>query len=272
MHMLEKQNYAALDWQKICSNLTAAQQRQIRTKAVLEMTTSTNDWGLQQSRSADSLPAVCFAERQSKGRGRQGRAWASPQSQNIYMSLAWSFALPVAEISGLALAVAIPIVSILRQDGIHAQLKWPNDVWVNGEKIAGVLLESRVRSNYRCDVVIGIGLNVSMPDSVDIDQQWTDMSRQYDADKLIDRNKIAGRLLAALIDVCECYQQSGFNAFIEQWNDFDCCKGAELEISTDNGVFYGVGEGVDDTGRLKVSVDGKSMLLTSADIKVRFKT
>ncbi|MDH5485714.1 MAG: biotin--[acetyl-CoA-carboxylase] ligase [Gammaproteobacteria bacterium] len=269
--MLQNDDPGALNWQQISPGLTTGQLLQIRANAIFDSISSTNDWALEQCRVVDGLPAVCFAEQQSQGRGRQGRAWASPRSKNIYMSLAWPFDLPVAELGGLALAAAIPVAQCLRQRGIKAQLKWPNDIWVAGCKIAGILLETRVRSKQRVDVVIGVGLNVSMPDNLEIDQLWTDMSRQLGGGESINRNQVAACLLAGLMGVCEAYQLSGFGPYIEQWNDFDCCRGANLEITTDKHVVYGTGEGIDATGCLKVRVDGELMLFTSADIKVRLK-
>ena len=271
MRMPENRKDDRLEWRQI-SRYLSDQQQCIRTNAVFESIGSTNDWALEQLKSPQLLPAVCFAEHQSQGRGRQGRVWVSPRSMNVYMSLAWSFSLSVAEIGGLSLAAAFPIARVLRERGVDARLKWPNDVWVNGSKIAGVLLETRVKANGTLGVVIGIGLNVAMPDVQMIDQQWTDMSRQVEDRGRLDRNEIAGSLLAGLVDVCERYQQSGFGQFIDQWNDLDLCKGADLEIVNGDRVFNGTGLGIDNLGRLGVRVDGEDVMFVSADVRVRVRS
>jgi BirA family biotin operon repressor/biotin-[acetyl-CoA-carboxylase] ligase len=129
---------------------------------------STNTWALKECKAGRPLPFVCFAERQTEGKGRRGKAWVMPPESNVAMSLAWSFVLPYQSLQLLPLSIAMAIVET--QEGFNlkrVQIKWPNDVYVDGVKIAGVLIETKmlkrnVDNKNTIAVVIGIGLNYDM--------------------------------------------------------------------------------------------------------------
>ena len=129
---------------------------------------STNTWALKECKAGRSLPFVCFAERQTEGKGRRGKAWVMPPESNVAMSLAWSFVLPYQSLQLLPLSIAMAIVETLESFNLkRVQIKWPNDVYVDGVKIAGVLIETKIlKSNTdnknAIAVVIGIGLNYDM--------------------------------------------------------------------------------------------------------------
>ena len=121
---------------------------------------------------------ICLAEYQSAGRGRQGRPWVSPFAANIYMSLLWHFPVGIEGLAGLGLAVGASVLDACHRLGAEAvRLKWPNDLVCRGSKLAGILLELRSAADGGCFVVIGIGMNVRMPDQniAQIDQSWTDL-------------------------------------------------------------------------------------------------
>ena len=102
-----------------------------------------------------------MAGAQTHGRGRHGRQWFSP-SGSVYLSYIHRFNLPVASVSGFGLDAALAVAEVLEGLGIDARLKWPNDVHVEGKKIAGLLAElvEGTADSSHCTVIIGIGLNV----------------------------------------------------------------------------------------------------------------
>jgi len=105
---------------------------------------STNSWCLRQSKSGKVLPFACFAEQQTSGRGRRGKQWHMLAYNNIAMSLAWPFVLSKQSLNLLPLSIALAIVETLEDIGLkQVQVKWPNDVYVRGEKIAGILIETQ---------------------------------------------------------------------------------------------------------------------------------
>jgi len=262
--------YEVLNWLGISRRVEAKYQSKIKQSAVVASIASTNDWAMAQIQDA-KIPSVCFADQQTQGRGRNGRKWVSPRGQNIYMSLAWTFELAIDEFHGLGLAVAVAIVQLLKQYGINAQLKWPNDVLVDGKKIAGILLESRIRDKKNINVVIGIGLNIDMKivSAEQINQQWTDMRRETNLQKNICRNQIAGDLLSRILQVCDKYELYGFNAYKDEWQRYDICKQADLVITTAEDVVYGKGLGISDNGALRVMLEGRERVFYAADVSIR---
>lgn len=131
---------------------------------------STNDvaWSSARQTGADGL--VIFAEAQRRGRGRQGRRWFSPTGQNLLLSILLCEAVDALSPEAVTIAAGLAVAEAIEQEThLHAELKWPNDVLIDGVKVAGVLLERRVE-NGSAAMVIGLGVNVAAappPDQVD---------------------------------------------------------------------------------------------------------
>lgn len=194
---------------------------------------------------------IVVADHQSVGRGRRGRAWVSPLGANIYMSIGWSFQSGIAALEGLSLVVAVLVVRALGHCGFHGiTLKWPNDVLVDGRKLAGILLEVSGDVGGPCRVVIGIGINVRMPGAAaqQIDQPYTDLAANFGSK--IDRNMIAAAMILELTRGLEEFERSGFSTFHSQWDDLDTYKGRMVELRAATTVTQGVVQGVDQSGGL----------------------
>src|SRR5690606_37620720 len=152
----------------------------LRGLEVLFSVDTTNAWLLQQVRQQrrwleDNGCAVCLAERQTAGRGRRGRAWVSPFGSNLYFTMAQNFQGGALALEGLRLVVGVSVVEALAGLGIKGLgLKWPNDVFCQGSKVAGILLEMNGDVSGECQVVIGIGLNIRCEPSAmaDVGQAW----------------------------------------------------------------------------------------------------
>lgn len=124
----------------------------------------------------DSL--VVLAEKQTAGRGRRGRVWQSPFASSIYLTLGWTFTEGVAAIEGLSLVVGLKVLEVLQRFGASdLQLKWPNDVYWQQRKLAGILIEVQGDPAGVCQVAIGIGINVNLQETQNtlIDQPWVDL-------------------------------------------------------------------------------------------------
>ena len=261
----------SLDWRVINNQLQPEQRLQLKQYRLKDEIESTNGLALEMFCKQGSLPAVCFAETQTRGRGRNGRSWRSPRSANIYMSLAWQFNMSVAELQTLSLAVGVVVVELMNAYGVDASLKWPNDVLVKGKKLAGILLESHIKTSGTINLVIGVGLNVSMTGSAAgaIDQPWTDMACEVRAPQTVDRSRVAGELLAAVMSLCSNYQKSGFEPYRKKWLDHDICVGSEVSIVADKVVYNGLCTGLDSQGALRVIIDGIEQVFYAADVNVR---
>jgi len=149
---------------------------------ILNQTDSTNDYLLALRESQPDKNVACFAEYQTKAKGRRGRRWITHFATNVDFSLLWHFKKEPSEVVGLSLAIALAVVNALKQYGIKKEglsVKWPNDVLWNGQKLSGVLLEMIAEHHGHCSVVIGIGLNTYMPNEFgsQIDQPWVDVQQ-----------------------------------------------------------------------------------------------
>jgi BirA family biotin operon repressor/biotin-[acetyl-CoA-carboxylase] ligase len=262
-----------LDWDQIAQQLGEVA-RVFQTHGVYDVVSSTNDWCLQQCSAMENLPAVCLAESQQQGRGRRGREWVSPGSANIYMSLAWWFPVPAAKLGPLALVAGVAVARALQEYGILVQLKWPNDILVAGEKMAGILIESRVSSAHSTAAVIGLGLNFDMnaTKAAAISQPWTDFARHYRGGGQVTRNQLVSGVLAHLVDACVDFTEHGFAAFQQAWGAYDMCRGKLVELDSAGSVHRGEALGVDDSGGIQVLIDNQVQVFHSADMGLRVKT
>ena len=243
---------------------------------------STNSWSLQQCKSGKVLPFVCFAEEQTQGRGRRGKQWSMLARSNIAMSLSWLFELSQTTLNLLPLSVAMAIVKTLEDLGLkHVQIKWPNDVLVQGKKIAGILIETQPVANKGTAVIIGAGLNFEMPtqeiktvhDGVEVVTKITDISREIvkqGIDVNISRTAVAIGLLNNIIKVVEGYELNPERYLEKYRSQYDYCKEKNVEIKLDDGsIVSGVANGVTDTAELIVMVGGESCVFNSAEVSVK---
>lgn len=220
----------------------------------------------------DGLPAgkVLAAEWQSAGRGRRGRAWISPYAGNLYFSVLWRSAGGAAALEGLSLAVGLAVVEALQTLGVSdLGLKWPNDVWQSGRKIAGILLEMQGDATGECQVVIGIGLNVNMPaaPAEGIDQAWTDVSTALGHNP--GRNLILAELLSTLHRVLLRFTDGGFAALKSAWLKHDVCRDQLVRLETGGERRLGICRGVSDQGGLLLEVDGSVQTIYGGEVSLR---
>ena len=233
---------------------------------------STNDWSLAELKQGREPAFVCIADHQSKGRGRRGRHWLSPPAANIYCSLSWHFELPVDRLGLLSLAQGVALIKALDRIGINnAWLKWPNDVLINDEKIAGILIEtSGVRANS-CNAVIGIGLNYRMPEDImpESGMRWTDVAHSNCAVRA-DRNNLLAILLDEAVSMCRLYQHKAGAILSDIKADLDALNSREVSLHLDNGdQLTGTVIGVNERGELRVLIDGNERIFNSADVSLK---
>lgn len=240
---------------------------------LFESINSTNEWALERSRDSERMPFACFAEQQTNGRGRRGKAWVSPAECNIYMSLAWLFEIPVSQIGILSLATGLAVVKALEKIGIkQAMLKWPNDVLVDDKKIAGILIEVAKINENQSSVVIGIGLNYLFSEllSETPGQPWTDIVSTLKAEPEGGRNTLAGLLLQECISMCQRIPQDREVLIDEFQQQYDTCAQQEVSVLLDSGEqLQGVACGVTSSGEIRILIEGEVRVFNSAEISLR---
>ena len=263
----------ALNAASLRTLLAAKTQAQVATLDVFDRIDSTNSELLRRQTSTSGIDAL-FAEQQTGGRGRHGRAWASPPGSNLYLSLARRFDGGLARLGGLSLVVGIATADALHALGAHAvRVKWPNDLVIDDgdslRKIGGVLIEGGMQDG-RSRAVIGLGLNVRMPeDTTDaIDQPWTDLHAVL-GDALPSRTAIAAAVLAALVDAIDRFDAEGLAPFLSQFEALDALRDADVTATIGGVAHAGVAVGVADDGALRLRIGAAETLLRAGEVSVR---
>lgn len=256
---------AAVD---IRAHLSAASPRHIDVFHSLE---STNTFAREQAAKRDYAGSVVFAERQTAGRGRRGKEWLSPFGASIYMSVLWDFEQGVQALQGLSLGVGVAVRRALLELGLaDVSLKWPNDIYVKGKKLGGILLEMVGDPEGHCSVVIGIGINVSMPIAIGqyIDQPWTDLDSELLS--AVSRNKLAARLIDEIFTLLADFETVGFSAYRDEWESADAFSGLQCAIITPRETVLGVLSGVDNNGAVRLRLaDGSIQRFIGGELSLR---
>ena len=213
---------------------------------------STNSHLMRRAQQNAQSGLVCLAEYQSEGRGRRGKRWVSPYGHNIYLSLLWRYQPGPSALAGLSLAIGVGVIRMLRQLGINeAGLKWPNDIYWRGCKLAGILIEVSGETSGPCHAVIGLGLNVYLPTAQGqaIDQAWVDLHHIL-GPNLPSRNYLVASLLNSLLPIVADYETQTARAYLDEWRSYDCMLGLPSLIRIGDQTLHGVVRGINDEGLL----------------------
>lgn len=245
----------------IVNRLGSAARSLLSGLVVLEETDSTNSW-LGRMPPGHRHGFAVLARRQARGRGRRDREWHSPAGGNVYLSLGWGFGTGPAEPSTVPLLVAVCLARSLEGLGLDRHgVKWPNDILADGRKLAGVLVESQTAAGGRFQAVIGIGLNVRMPETTVIDRPWTDLEQELGAGAMdgLNTETVAGAILDELLPGLARFEAEGFAAYREEWARFDLLAGRTVRIEAGGHLRQGVARGIDRHGSLLLEPpDGRS--------------
>lgn len=237
---------------------------------IFESLDSTNAEALRMISANVRAPYIVTSERQLAGRGRRGRAWVSPFAKNLYYSLVLRVEGGARAIDGLSLVVGLAVLRALRAAGIKGiGLKWPNDLLVGRNKIAGILLELVGDPADVCHVVIGIGINVNMRAEAAIDQPWTSMLNELGAS--YNRNALMAALSDELRDLLAKHQLEGFSAIRAEWEAGHLWQGKNACLIAGSSQVNGVVVGVDDAGALRMAVDGIERLYSGGELSLRLQ-
>jgi BirA family biotin operon repressor/biotin-[acetyl-CoA-carboxylase] ligase len=215
-------------------------------------------------------PLLLVAENQTAGRGRAGRSWLSAAGGSLTFSLAWKFTGPLQRLAGLPLAVGVALAEALAAMDVQVQLKWPNDVLKDGDKLAGILIETQSGADGGTWAVIGIGLNLLMPDQLEAQIGRAVAAAPWLAQ--MDRDVLMAALLDGLALNLREFETAGFAAFSSRWNQLHAYRGATVTI-IDRGVtlHQGVAAGVDDAGCLLLDTDQGRIAIVAGDVSLRAK-
>lgn len=238
---------------------------------------STNSELLRRPKPAGAQATVLLAERQTAGRGRRGREWASPLAAHLYLSLSRSFVGGLVRLGGLSLVAGIATAEALRGLGFDAvRLKWPNDLVVECDtglrKLGGLLVEGGGEHAGPVRAVIGLGLNVRMPPThaaARIDQPWCDLGALTIA-PVPTRDALAAALLTHWLPALEQFDTDGLAPFLPRYAALDALAGEPLTVHGEAAAQHGTALGIAADGALRVRLhDGAERHFHSGEISVR---
>lgn len=209
---------------------------------------------------------VVVAETQRAGRGRFGRSWVSQQG-NLYLSVVFRPArrvLPLlTAVSGVAVARAIR-----KTTGLEPRIKWPNDVQLDGKKVAGILVESASAGEEVYYAVVGIGINVSLDAAAIEDLAGQATSLETAAGRTVARDELLRQLLQ---DLDALYFEAGRGRSpIAEWQSLMDTLGHRVQVTWRDETWVGQGEAVDQGGNLLLRMDdGRLVTMTAGDVTLR---
>ena len=226
---------------------------------------STNDEALARLRAGDPGGVIVTAERQTRGRGRQGRSWASPVG-NLYASLALRDPAPMACAPQLGFVAGVALARTLRTrlacDG-RLRLKWPNDVVVAGAKLAGILLEGTSLPDGGVGCVVGFGVNCASHPG-DLDYRATDLRAEG---AIADPVALLDDLARAFDAELRCWRRgAGFAAIRAAWLEMAAGIGERIIVRTPRVTLTGVFRDLDGAGRLLLETAAGPVPVEAGDV------
>ncbi|UAN46251.1 bifunctional biotin--[acetyl-CoA-carboxylase] ligase/biotin operon repressor BirA [Serratia sp. JSRIV001] len=235
---------------------------------VLPVVDSTNQYLLDRLAELTSGDA-CIAEYQQAGRGRRGRQWVSPFGANLYLSMFWRLEQGPAAAMGLSLVIGIVMAEVLQHLGAEqVRVKWPNDLYLNDRKLAGILVELTGKTGDAAQLVLGAGINMAMRETnaSQIDQRWINLQ---EAGNTIDRNELAAKLLNELRNSLRQFEIDGLAPFISRWRQLDNFIDRPVKLLIGEQQIFGIARGIDQQGALLLEQEGVIKPFIGGEISLR---
>jgi BirA family biotin operon repressor/biotin-[acetyl-CoA-carboxylase] ligase len=236
--------------------------------AVLPVIDSTNQYLLDRLEILQSGDA-CIAEYQQAGRGRRGRQWFSPFGANLYLSMFWRLEQGPAATVGLSLVIGIVMAEVLQELGAESvRVKWPNDLYLNDRKLAGILVELTGKTGDAAQIVIGAGINLAMRNVATdvINQSWINLQ---EAGINIDRNALAIKIIKELRKALYLFEDEGLTPFLPRWKSLDNFINRQVKLIIGDKEIHGISRGINEQGGLLLEQDGVVKPWVGGEISLR---
>ncbi|NIG99023.1 MAG: bifunctional biotin--[acetyl-CoA-carboxylase] ligase/biotin operon repressor BirA [Serratia symbiotica] len=235
---------------------------------VLPVVDSTNQYLLDRICKLQSGDA-CIAEYQQAGRGRRGRQWVSPFGTNLYLSMFWRLEQGPAAAMGLSLVMGIVMAEVLQRLGAEdVRVKWPNDLYLNDRKLAGILVELTGKTGDAAHLVMGAGINLAMcgTNADAINQGWINLQ---EAGISIDRNELAATLINELRQSLKQFENDGLTPFIARWHSLDNFIDRPIKLLIGEQQIFGIARGINQQGALLLDQQGVIKPFIGGEISLR---
>ena len=257
-----------LDASRIRDGLSSRARHWLVELEVLPVAGSTNAMLMDVAARQSPAGFVKLAELQVQGRGRRGRGWLSPFGSSLAMSMGMAVPQRPGDLGGFSLCVGLALVDQLQGLGFEGvELKWPNDVLLNGRKVAGILIELQARPD-RTDIVVGIGVNLRLPEPAQalIDQPVAGLEEQNSA---CSRNLLAATLISGVVDYAEGFAQQGFLPMRDIFNSHHRFHAQHCRLLSGDSDVFGVVQGVTETGELILDTPKGICVFNAGEVSLR---
>lgn len=232
---------------------------------------STNLLAADLARKGAAEGTIVVAEHQTAGRGRLGRSWVSPARVNLYASMVLRPAIPPLEVPRLTLVAGLAVAESIRDvaPSVDARIKWPNDVLIDGRKVAGILTELEAEAERVRFVIVGIGVNLNAS-AADFPPELATKatSLALATGGQVDRAAFAGRLLTRFDEAYARFLDGGFAALRHRYEELHGLRGVAVVVDGTPPI-HGVVQGVDDSGALLVAGDGGVQRVVSGEVTLQ---
>jgi BirA family biotin operon repressor/biotin-[acetyl-CoA-carboxylase] ligase len=261
--------WSCLDADAVQSHLGDASSR--FKMEVLQQAASSNTELLRRATAGAPTGSVLAVELQTAGRGRIGRTWHSGLGNALTFSLLWRFDCGLNGLSGLSLAVGLAILRALKRfDAVDIGLKWPNDILAAQGKLGGVLIEAQGDMYGPSTVVIGIGINCTLP--FKLEQVITQPAVALDqlCAAMPERNELLSVLLQELAQVLDAFARAGFASLRADWEAHHVFQNQSIKLQMPDGsTISGIARGVSDSGELLLETSQGIRAFNSGEVGVR---
>lgn len=211
-------------------------------------------------------------EHQTRGRGRRGRVWENPPCSNLAFSLGYRGHIPLSQLYMSSLLVGYAVASELANYcGVEAKIKWPNDIYVNDKKIAGILCELQGSPPDDVLLVVGVGLNVFNKPDLTVKTASDVTSLVQVSDREISRTELLARLVDSIVTRFYEFEQRGTSWLLDEWSGLDLLQNRPITVLRGDQAFNGTGAGVDENGQLRLLDEaGNVVLFNGGEVSVRW--
>lgn len=238
--------------------------------AFFEEIDSTNAAARQLGESGAPEGTLVIAESQTGGKGRRGRQWFSPPGTGIWMTLLLRPRLSPDKVSALTLTAALSVSRAIREvTGLKTEIKWPNDLVVDGKKICGILTEMKLTTAQDYYMVLGIGINVNQTEfPADLPHAW---SLAMAAGHELSREAIIARIWECFEEDYETYLRAGDMSGLKAEYEKNLANlGSRVLVLSPSGEWSGIAEGISEGGDLLVrDENGVLQTVNSGEVSVR---
>jgi BirA family biotin operon repressor/biotin-[acetyl-CoA-carboxylase] ligase len=211
---------------------------------------------------------VIVTEHQTAGKGRRGRSWVSPPGKSLSLSVILRPEMPPARAPELTLVAAVALAQTLRDSGVEASIKWPNDVQLDGKKVAGILTELSADVERVHFIVLGIGVNLNAAPS-DFPPEVAEIATSVSAARKssVHRALFTAALLGKLEEWVDTWTEQGFEPVRAAWKQLASTLGQEILVKADGKELRGVAEDIDPSGALLLRVGDRVERVLSGDVE-----